>query len=65
MRYILVSIAIVVLCTVVYAKVDKLQIGVLKRVEDCKKRSKNGDVLDMHYTVNGVLGIDYGYFHLT
>ncbi len=29
----------------------KLQIGVKKRVDDCKQRSKNGDSLHMHYTV--------------
>ncbi|XP_072030907.1 peptidyl-prolyl cis-trans isomerase FKBP2-like isoform X4 [Amphiura filiformis] len=28
----------------------KLQIGIKKRVEDCKQRSKNGDSLHMHYT---------------
>lgn len=28
----------------------KLQIGVKKRVENCPKRSKKGDVLKMHYT---------------
>ena len=31
--------------------VTKLQIGVKKRVEDCKIRSKKGDSLQMHYTV--------------
>lgn len=31
--------------------VTKLQIGVKKRVEDCKVRSKKGDSLQMHYTV--------------
>jgi len=30
--------------------VTKLQIGVKKRVEDCKVRSKKGDSLQMHYT---------------
>ena len=29
----------------------KLQIGVKKRVEDCKIRSRRGDSLHMHYTV--------------
>ncbi|TRY78345.1 hypothetical protein TCAL_13570 [Tigriopus californicus] len=28
----------------------KLQIGVKKRVENCQKRSKKGDILKMHYT---------------
>ena len=32
--------------------VTKLQIGVKKRVEDCKVRSKKGDSLQMHYTVS-------------
>ena len=31
--------------------VDKLQIGVKKRVDDCSIRSKKGDRLHMHYTV--------------
>ena len=30
----------------------KLQIGVKKRVADCKTRSKSGDKLQMHYTVS-------------
>jgi len=30
--------------------VTKLQIGVKKRVEDCKVRTKKGDSLQMHYT---------------
>ena len=29
----------------------KLQIGVKKKIENCTKRSKKGDVLKMHYTV--------------
>jgi hypothetical protein len=32
--------------------VTKLQIGVKKRVEDCKIRTKKGDSLQMHYTVS-------------
>lgn len=32
--------------------VKKLQIGVKKRVEDCKMRSRRGDSLHMHYTVS-------------
>lgn len=31
--------------------IDKLQIGVKKRVDDCNNRSKKGDRLHMHYTV--------------
>ena len=35
-------------------KVKKLQIGVKKRVdpEDCKLKSRKGDILHMHYTVS-------------
>ncbi len=33
------------------SKVNKLQIGVKKRVENCVVKSKNGDKLQMHYTV--------------
>ena len=32
------------------AKTKKLQIGVKKRVENCTKRSRRGDSLQMHYT---------------
>jgi uncharacterized membrane protein len=37
------------------AKTDtnKLQIGVKKRAENCEKKSKKGDKLQMHYTVRG------------
>ncbi|EDO40282.1 predicted protein, partial [Nematostella vectensis] len=31
-------------------KVTKLQIGVKKKVKDCKRRSVKGDSLHMHYT---------------
>ncbi len=31
--------------------VDKLQIGVKKRPEECPTRTKKGDKLSMHYTV--------------
>ena len=35
------------------AEKAKLQIGIKKRIpaEDCKTKTKKGDVLDMHYTV--------------
>ena len=33
------------------AEKKKLQIGVKKKIENCTKRSKKGDVLKMHYTV--------------
>ena len=32
--------------------VTKLQIGVKKRVENCPIKSRKGDLLSMHYTVN-------------
>jgi len=32
------------------SKVEKLQIGVKKRVENCPMKSKKGDLLHMHYT---------------
>lgn len=31
-------------------KVTKLQIGIKKRVDDCKVKSRKGDSLSMHYT---------------
>lgn len=33
--------------------VDKLQIGVKKRPDECTTRTKKGDKLSMHYTVGG------------
>lgn len=33
-------------------KIKKLQIGVKKRIENCTRKSKNGDSLEMHYTVS-------------
>ena len=33
-------------------QVNKLQIGVKKRVENCVTKSKKGDRLEMHYTVS-------------
>ena len=33
-------------------KKRKLQIGVKKRVENCQRKSKKFDVLEMHYTVS-------------
>ncbi|XP_059479844.1 peptidyl-prolyl cis-trans isomerase FKBP2 [Neocloeon triangulifer] len=50
------TVAFFILCVVVlasFAAADskkKLQIGVKKRVEDCKMRSRKGDFLHMHYT---------------
>ena len=44
-------IAAVCFDTVSADKKKKLQIGVKKKVENCERRSKKGDVLKMHYTV--------------
>ncbi|EYB84630.1 hypothetical protein Y032_0313g2198 [Ancylostoma ceylanicum] len=49
------SVFAVLLLCIVYAsatekKVDKLQIGIKKRVESCEMKSRKGDVLHMHYT---------------
>ncbi|UYV84925.1 FKBP2 [Cordylochernes scorpioides] len=30
-------------------KIKKLQIGIKKRIQNCNKKSKNGDLLHMHY----------------
>lgn len=30
----------------------KLQVGVLKRAEECTNKARRGDLLHMHYTVN-------------
>ena len=38
-------------------KVTKLQIGVKKRVENCKVKSRRGDSLQMHYTVRFKINI--------
>ena len=38
-------------CIVSFAAEEKLNIGVKKRVKDCKVKSQNGDTLHMHYTV--------------
>ena len=43
--------ALVLLAECEEKKVEKLQIGVLKKVADCVKRAKKGDKLHMHYTV--------------
>jgi len=42
--------ALVLLAECEEKKVEKLQIGVLKKVADCVKRAKKGDKLHMHYT---------------
>lgn len=33
-------------------KAKKLQIGIKKRVDNCKTKSRKGDLLHMHYTVS-------------
>lgn len=50
--FLFLSICFVVWVDVIVADKNKLQIGVKKKVENCSKRSKNGDVLKMHYTVS-------------
>lgn len=35
-----------------FAAEEKLNIGVKKRVKDCKVKSQKGDTLHMHYTVS-------------
>ncbi|XP_028409851.1 LOW QUALITY PROTEIN: peptidyl-prolyl cis-trans isomerase FKBP2-like [Dendronephthya gigantea] len=37
-------------CFLSFAAEEKLNIGVKKRVKDCKIKSQNGDTLHMHYT---------------
>lgn len=54
-KQIAVSLLIIVLVVVIEVnseKTKKLQIGVKKKVENCARRSKNGDRLSMHYTVS-------------
>jgi hypothetical protein len=52
------TLAFLVVCLAALASLaaadskKKLQIGVKKRVEDCKMRSRKGDFLHMHYTVS-------------
>ncbi len=36
-------------------KVTKLQIGIKKRAENCKVKSRRGDALKMHYRVSSQL----------
>ena len=48
----LVIFAAVALFDLVECNKKKLQIGVKKKVENCSKRSRKGDVLHMHYTVS-------------
>lgn len=40
--------------------VVKLQIGVKKRVDNCDMKSRNGDVLSMHYTGCVAMSLFYG-----
>jgi len=52
MRFFAASVILTILCLeVTFADKKKLQIGVKKKVENCERRSKKGDVLKMHYTV--------------
>lgn len=34
---------------------EKLKIGIKKRVENCTVKTRKGDLVHMHYTVNGSL----------
>ena len=49
--YKLVVFVLLVRCMLSFAAEEKLNIGVKKRVKDCKVKSQNGDTLHMHYTV--------------
>lgn len=49
-----VALIILVQCYQSSAVEERLNIGVKKRVKDCKMKSQNGDTLHMHYTVFGV-----------
>lgn len=54
-KQVAVSLLIILLIVVIEInseKTKKLQIGVKKKVENCSRRSKNGDRLSMHYTVS-------------
>ena len=52
MRFFIVTVVLAILCLeVALADKKKLQIGVKKKVENCERRSKKGDILKMHYTV--------------
>lgn len=43
-------VLMIVIIEVNSEKAKKLQIGVKKKVENCSRRSRNGDRLSMHYT---------------
>ncbi|KAJ8045787.1 Peptidyl-prolyl cis-trans isomerase FKBP2 [Holothuria leucospilota] len=43
-------VLMIVITEVNSEKAKKLQIGVKKKVENCSRRSRNGDRLSMHYT---------------
>ncbi len=45
------SLIILAQSIVSFAAEERLNIGVKKRVKDCKVKSQNGDTLHMHYTV--------------
>ncbi|CAB4020001.1 peptidyl-prolyl cis-trans isomerase FKBP2 [Paramuricea clavata] len=45
-----VTLIILAQCFVSFAAEERLNIGVKKRVKDCKVKSQNGDTLHMHYT---------------
>lgn len=46
------AILVIIFIDASIADKKKLQIGVKKKIENCTRRSKKGDVLKMHYTVS-------------
>lgn len=48
-------VCIVVVVLAKESKSKKLQIGIKKRVDNCTVKSKRGDLLHMHYTVDILL----------
>jgi peptidylprolyl isomerase/FK506-binding protein 2 len=48
----LIVVALLLMIIVNTLAEDKLQIGIKKKVDNCEKKSKKGDRLHMHYTVN-------------
>lgn len=52
--YLNLTLIVLAHCLLSFAAEEKLNIGVKKRVKDCKIKSQNGDTLHMHYTVRDV-----------
>lgn len=51
LRVLIVFFAVALLSLSWQVEGGKLQIGVKKKVENCERRTKKGDRLQMHYTV--------------